>query len=101
MLRCSDLVCKGTKAIEALTDNLVLVSAVPAESTSMVTVTQKITKTQLVYLKQRGAQQVPGESFTVGLTRLEGSGRTSNGWPKAMKPHNLVEAAFILKGILR
>ena len=37
----------------------------------------------------------------VGLTRLEGSGRTLNGQPKVMKPHNWVVAAFILKGILR
>ena len=99
MLQCSDSVCKGTKVNEALTGNLVLVSAFLVESTGMVTV--KITKTQLVYLKQRGAQQGPGESFMVGLTRLEGSRRMSNGWPEAAKQCNWVAAAFIPKGIPR
>ena len=42
-----------------------------------------------------------GESFTVWLTRLEGSGWMSNGWPNAVKPRNWITAAFIPKGIPR
>ena len=104
----SDSVHKGTKANKALTGNSVLVSAVLAESTSTVMVMQKIPKLQLVYFKLRGARQGPRKSFTVGLTRLEGSGRTWNGWPKVAKllqsqrrSCNWVVVAFILKGIPR
>ena len=63
MLQCSDLVHKGTKANKALTSNSVPVSAVLAKSTGMVTVTQKITKTQLVYFKTERCPAGPGREL--------------------------------------
>ena len=70
MLQHSNLLCKGTKANEALTGSSVLVSAVPVELTSMVMVTQETTKMWLSYFKTERCLAGPGESFTVGLTWL-------------------------------
>ena len=70
MLRHSNPVRKGTKANDALTGSSVLVSAVPIELTSTVTVTQETTKMWLSYFKTERCPTGPGESFTIGLTWL-------------------------------
>ena len=109
MLQHSNLVCKGTKANEALTGSSVPVSAVPVELTSTVMVTQETTKMWLSYFKTERcpAGELYGRAHLAGVfsiipERQINSIRMSNRWPSnEAKPHNGIEAAFIPKGIQR
>ena len=71
MLRCSDLVHKGTKANETLTGGWVPVSAIQVESTGMVMAMQNITTMQLVYFKTERCLVGPGREL-YGRAHLAG-----------------------------